>query len=252
MLQLPSLHPKTRTELTNCNRTPSGSGAPHSFATPRSSTLPFRSSPLDSVLAFSVCVSRRDKTFVEFRRFFFYILPSALRQLVSVILRSTSDEGDGELKARINAPGWLSRRMARPKPPPPIIVPWSDWGPRATRWVCPSTAFGRQTLSGMRCAFVERGWTLRVLDFNPGRLRRVVAVREGGQDGEKVLIRLAVTTPNTIPAGHCFLNDFTSSLPYYELKRNGVKGNFLMDDEWFAQIEVGHPFSIPRTCKSIC
>lgn len=80
------------------------------------------------------------------------------------------------------------------------------------------------------------------MDFNPGRLRRVVAVRENnGKEGEKALIRLAVTTPSTIQAGQCFLKDFTSSLPYYELKRNGVKGNFLMDDEWIAQIEVGLP-----------
>ena len=91
----------------------------------------------------------------------------------------------------------------------------------------------------MRCAFVDRGWTLRVLDFNPGRLRRVVAVRENGKEGEKALIRLAVTNISTIPAGQCFLQDVTSSLPYYELKRNGVKGHFLMDDEWIAQIEVG-------------
>lgn len=234
VLQLPGVHPKTRTELTNCNRTPSG--APHSFATPRSSTLPFRSSPSDSVLAFSVSVSRRDKSFVEFRRFFFYVLPSTLRSLVAVIVGRASEKGDGESKARNTASGWL-RRRAQPPPPPPVIVPWADWGPRTTRWVYPSAAFGRQTLSGMRCAFVERGWVLRVLDFNPGRLRRVVAVRENGKDGEKVLMRLAVTTPSTVPAGHCFLHDFTSSLPYYELKRNGVKGNFLMDDEWIAQIE---------------
>jgi len=76
-----------------------------------------------------------------------------------------------------------------------------------------------------------------VLDFNPGRLRRVVAVRENGKEGEKALIRLAVTNSSTIPAGQSFLHDVTSSLPYYELKRNGVKGHFIMDDEWIAQIE---------------
>ncbi|KAH9173275.1 hypothetical protein EDB89DRAFT_1958840 [Lactarius sanguifluus] len=241
MLQLPAVHPKTRTDLTNCNRMPSG--APHSSATPRSSTLPFRSSPTDSVLAFSVCVSRRDKSFAEFRRLFFYVLPSTLRSLVAVFVgRASSEKGDGELKPRNTASGWLRRRAARTRLPTPVIVPWVDWGPRTTRWVSPSAAFGRQTLSGMRCAFVERGWTLRVLDFNPGRLRRVVAVRENGKDGEKMLIRLAVTTPNTTPAGHCFLHDFTSSLPYYELKRNGVKGNFIMDDEWIAQIESDSVF----------
>jgi hypothetical protein len=232
ILQLPPVHPKTRTELTNCNRAPSGS--PHSFATPSSSALPFRSSPSDSVLAFVVSVSRRDKYFSEFRRLFFYVLPNTLRSLVAVIVGRASEKRDGEFKARNAVSNWLHRRSSRA--PPPIIVPWADWGPRTTRWVSPSAAY-RQTLSGMRCAFVDRGWTLRVLDFNPGRLRRVVAVRDNGKDGEKALIRLAVTTPSTIPAGQCFLQDFTSSLPYYELKRHGVKGNFLMDDEWIAQIE---------------
>lgn len=142
---------------------------------------------------------------------------------------------------------WLRRRAGRARPPPPIIVSWADWGPRTTRWVIPLVDFPRQTLSGMRCAFVDRGLTLRVLDFNPGRLRRVVAVRENGKEGEKALIRLAVTSSSTIPAGQCFLQDVTSSLPYYELKRNGVKGHFLMDDEWIAQIEVGHP---SRACCS--
>jgi len=234
ILQLPPVHPKTRIELTNCNRAPSG--APHSFATPRSSALPFRSSPSDSVLAFVVSVSRRDKHFAEFRRLFFYVLPSNLRSLVAVIVGHASEKGDGESKARNTVSGWLRRRADRVRPSPPIIMPWADWGPRTTRWVSPSAAY-RQTLSGMRCAFVDRGWTLRVLDFNPGRLRRVVAVRDNGKEGEKSLMRLAVTTPSTIHAGQCFLQDFTSSLPYYELKRNGVKGNFLMDDEWIAQIE---------------
>ncbi|KAN0137276.1 hypothetical protein V8E53_004721 [Lactarius tabidus] len=233
ILQLPSVHPKTRTDLTGCDRAPSG--APHSFAPPRSSTtLPFRSSPSDSVLAFAVSVTRRGKNFSEFRRFFFYVLPTTLRSLVAVIVGRASEKGVGESKAMAS---WIRRRAGRPRPPPPIIVPWVDWGPRTTRWVIPLVDFPRQTLSGMRCAFVDRGWTLRVLDFNPGRLRRVVAVRENGKEGEKALIRLAVTSTSTIPAGMCFLQDVTSSLPYYELKRSGVKGHFLMDDEWIAQIE---------------
>ncbi|KAH8982726.1 hypothetical protein EDB86DRAFT_323397 [Lactarius hatsudake] len=183
MLQLPAVHPKTRTDLTNCNRMPSG--APHSFATPRSSTLPFRSSPSDSVLAFSVCVSRRDKSFAEFRRLFFYVLPSTLRSLVAVFARRASEKGEGGSKPRNTA-----SRLAAPARGPDTPAP---------------TGY---------CAV--------------GRL--------GSTDDTMV------TTPNTTPAGHCFLHDFTSSLPYYELKRNGVKGNFIMDDEWIAQIESDSVF----------
>ena len=89
-----------------------------------------------------------------------------------------------------------------------------------------------------------------MLDFNPGRLRRVVAVRENGKEGEKALIRLAVTNTSTISAGQCFLQDVISGLPYYELKRNGVKGQFVMDDEWIAQIEVSLP-SRSYACRLI-
>jgi hypothetical protein len=96
----------------------------------------------------------------------------------------------------------------------------------------------------MRCAITEPGkWKLRVLDFNPGRLGRVVAVREPRKDGKKVQERLAVTAPSIIPAGLCFLHDIESSLPYYELKRSGVVGNFFMDDEWIAEIKVGFNYS---------
>jgi hypothetical protein len=245
MLQLPPVHPKTRTDLTSFNRAPSGS--PNSFVTPRSTALPFRSSPSDSVLAFAVTVSRRGKDFAEFRRLFFYVLPSTLRSLVAVIVGRAEEKGP---KVRNTSSNWMRWRAGRAHPPPPpIIVPWVDWGTRTTRWVIPSVDFPRQTLSGMRCAFVDRGWTLRVLDFNPGRLRRVVAVRENGREGEKALIRLAVTNTSTIPAGQCFLQDVTSGLPYYELKRNGVKGQFVMDDEWIAQIEVGLS-SRTRACSS--
>ena len=92
----------------------------------------------------------------------------------------------------------------------------------------------------MRCAITEpRKWKLRLLDFNPGRLGRVVAVREPGNDGQKVHERLAVTTTSIIPSERFFRHDIKSSLPYYELKRSGVEGNFFMDDEWIAEIKVG-------------
>lgn len=91
----------------------------------------------------------------------------------------------------------------------------------------------------MRCAISEwSGRKVRVLDFNPGRVRRVVAVREPGKGVERVLQRLAVTTPNTIYAGKSFLRDFQSNLPYYELKRHESMGDLFMDDEFIAQIEV--------------
>ncbi|KAI0306810.1 hypothetical protein B0F90DRAFT_1682491 [Multifurca ochricompacta] len=237
VLKLPAVRRGTYTELTGFRRAPSGT--PRSLAVPRPSALPFRSSPADTVLSFYVVVIRREKYFSDSQGFFFYVLPNALRALADVIMRYRPRREVGNKETRSAMSSWLHRYIGRAPLGPPAIVSWEDWGPRSTRWVTPDIGLGRQSLCGMRCAFMEVGGSaLRMLDFNPGRLRRVVAVRDNGKDGEKTLVRLAVTTPSTIPAGHFFLHDITSSLPYYELKRTGLKSDFfLMDDEWTAQIE---------------
>jgi hypothetical protein len=105
-------------------------------------------------------------------------------------------------------------------------------------------ALARQSLYGMWCAITEPGkWKLRVLDFNPGRIGRAVAICEARNDGKKVQERLAVTAPSIIPAGLCFLHDIKSSFLYYEIKRSGPVGNFFMDDEWIAEVKVGFNYS---------
>jgi hypothetical protein len=208
--------------------------------------LPFRSSPSDSVLAFAVSVHRSVKTFSDFRKLFFYALPDHLRLLVEGIAGCATRKRSGSDVTRNFPPSWLHRRADRAPPSAPIVMSWDEWGPTTTRWISGLVPFTRHTLSGMRCAITEPGkWKLRVLDFNPGRLGRVVAVREPGKDGKKVQERLAVTNSSVIHAGLCFQHDVTSSLPYYELKRFGVWGNFFMDDEWIAEIKV--LFSIPHT-----
>jgi hypothetical protein len=237
ILKLPAVHPRAHTELLSFNRTSSTTASP-SIST-RRSTLPFRSSPSDSVLSFSVSVRRSERSFIEIKTLFFYALPSALRTLAETVTAQASNKGEPSDKVYNSTPKWLRRPTLRTTPNTPIVMPWDDWGPKLTRWIIPGSFSVRQTLSGMRCAISEwSGRKVRVLDFNPGRLRRVVAVREPGKNGERVLERLAVTTPNTINAGRCFLRDFQSGLPYYELKRNGVKGDLFMDDEWIAQIQV--------------
>lgn len=238
ILKLPAVHARTRTDLLSFNR--SSSTTASQSASPRCSMLPFRSSPSDSLLSFAVNVRRSERSFIEIKTLYFYALPGALRTLVEGVTAQGSDKGDTKDKAQHSStPKWLRRHVHRTPPSMPIVMPWDDWGPKTTRWIIPGSFSVRQALSGMRCAISEwSGRKVRVLDFNPGRLRRVVAVREPGKDGERVLERLAVTTPNTIKAGRCFLRDFQSSLPYYELKRSGVKGDLFMDDEWIAQIQV--------------
>lgn len=234
ILQLPAVHPKSQTDLSNFNRT-SSSTIPLSTSM-RPSALPFRSSPSDSLLSFSVSVRRSEKSLMEIKKMFFYALPSSLRTLAEAV--AAQSPGKRRLKDRIHSrtSKWLRRHTP---PSTPMIVSWDDWGPKTTRWIVPGGFSVRQSLSGTRCAISEwSGRKVRVLDFNPGRVRRVVAVREPGKDGERVLQRLAVTAPNTIYAGKSFLRDFQSNLPYYELKRSGSKGELFMDDEFIAQIEV--------------
>jgi hypothetical protein len=205
--------------------------------------LPFRSSPSDSILTFAVNVHRTEKSSADFRKLFFYALPDHLRLLVEGIAGCVTRKRSSNDVTRNFPPSWLHRRADPAPPSAPIVMSWDEWGPTTTRWFTGSVTSMRHTLSGMRCAITELGkWRLRVLDFNPGRLGRVVAVREPGKDGKKVQERLAVTKSSVVPAGLCFQHDVTSSLPYYELKRCGVKGSFLMDDEWIAEIKVCSQF----------
>jgi len=233
-LKLPAVHPKTRTNLTNFSRTSSSTAPPSTSK--RHSALPFRSSLAESVLSFSVSVRRSERSFLESKTFFFYALPISLRILAAEVVAKNPGKWDKNEKTH-HTSSWLRRHVRRTPSNPPIIVPWEDWGPKTTRWIN-STGFSvRQALCGMRCAISEwSGRKVRVLDFNPGRLRRVVAVRDSGNGG-KAVERLAVTSPNTTPAGKCFLQDFQSNLPYYEVRRSGIKGDVVMDDEWIAQIQ---------------
>ena len=74
----------------------------------------------------------------------------------------------------------------------------------------------------------EEGARAGFQNFNP-RVRPVVTVGEpgNGKDGERVLQRLAVTSPNTRKS---FLRDFQSNLPYYEIKRSGSIGDLFMNE----------------------
>ena len=237
ILQLPAVHPKSQTDLSSFDRT--SSSTTHSSTSKRPSALPFRSSHSDSLLSFSVSVRRSEKSLMEIKKMYFYALSSSLRTLAEAVAVQTPGKAGIRDKLQSRTPKWLRRHTLRTSPSMPMVVSWDDWGPKSTRWIVPGGFSVRQSLSGMRCAISEwSGRKVRVLDFNPGRVRRVVAVREPGKGVERVLQRLAVTTPNTIYAGKSFLRDFQSNLPYYELKRHESMGDLFMDDEFIAQIEV--------------
>ncbi|KAI9507517.1 hypothetical protein F5148DRAFT_108863 [Russula earlei] len=236
ILKLPAVHPKAHTGLTNFNRT--SSATTPSFSLKRQSTLPFRSSPADTVLSFAVSVRRGGKSLAEIKTLFFYALPNTLRKLAERVVAQCPRKLDRNNSMHDNTSSWLHRHGQRAPANTSIIMPWEDWGPETTRWINSSGLSGRQALSGMRCAVSEwSGRGVRLLDFNPERLRHVVAVHETGKGAVRVVQRLSVTSPSTIRAGRCFLRDFQSNLPYSELRRTGVKGDLLMDDEWIAQIQ---------------
>jgi hypothetical protein len=229
-LRLPAVRWTMETKLSNFNRTSSTTASPS--ASLGRSALPFRSSPSDSVLSFAVDVRHGKNPFVPFvqtKRFYFYALPSGLRDLVQRVTMPARDN---------SARRWLRSHL-------PPVIRWDDWGPETTRWIRREGTRQVLSISGMRCALsVKSGDSkdvrvLTVLDFNPGRLRRIVTVRETEENGKRTVERQPeMTEPNIIERGRCFKRDFQSNLPCKEIKRVSTQGDIFMDDEWIAQIKV--------------
>ncbi|KAI0322866.1 hypothetical protein OF83DRAFT_267940 [Amylostereum chailletii] len=132
-------------------------------------------------------------------------------------------------------------RLADPTTP----VPWTDWGPGATRWFADKLSSDWQhAVHGFRTAervgadggvpdTNEQGSTtsrhrIRVRDFNPYVVRRARRRAEDGaeegdeeetgdEEGEIKTTRRLVTEPSIIPARETFLEDVRSCLPYREV-----------------------------------
>ncbi|KAH9979652.1 hypothetical protein BJV74DRAFT_123678 [Russula compacta] len=107
------------------------------------------------------------------------------------------------------------------------------------RWMNASSFRSYPVLSGIWCMIsvkVQGELRLRTLDFNLERLCHRDRIPWQNRKNEEVP-RL-VTGPSTIQAGGCFLHDFQSNLPHYELGTPGVKGDRVMDDERIAIIRI--------------
>jgi hypothetical protein len=241
ILKLPSLHPSTRVRFHMRNRTPFAS----EFSSPalRSNRLPFRSSPSDAVLGFEISVRRYGRPGSEMRRLAFWVHHSAFRKYAAKTTRSSRiiSSSEKSRSPRGGVRGLASRlagRVGRAFATTPVF-PWSEWGPKSTRWrECSDDIRDRQTLAGMRCAVVHLG-SLTLMDFSPGRVAKLLAQDsppDPGTSGLKV-----ITTPTKINAGRCFLRDFESTLPYCESSKDDIKNRVLMDDEWILQFEVRFP-----------
>jgi hypothetical protein len=174
---------------------------------------------------------------------FFYANPSALRTLARLPVAKrelTSWVGlrIDKVKNTIKS-NWLYRQLSHREPSSasglPFIVPWDDWGPKTTRWI--SAVGRRQSLSGMRCAISQWPGNVRVLDFNPERVRVVKTLVS--KNRLKIGRDLLVAPSRPIEKGfRWFRHDVVSELPYYELRRSGARGQLFIDDQWVVQIPV--------------
>ena len=190
--------------------------------------LPFRNSPSESVLSFYV---RADPGWGRIPTILlFYVHPSALRALAK---RTVTVQVSGMKRLYHRLARWTS---PNPKPQP-VIVGWQNWGPEMTRWI-EHDRFVCQSLSGTRCAISKGGGEVQLLDFNPGRVRKLESrVEEKGSGWENVR-EVLVNYQSAISAGNCFKLDIVSHLSYFEIRKRGAKGQLLIDDQWVVQIRV--------------
>lgn len=208
-LMLPAVQPDTHVILEKFDETSSVTGRPS--APRRPSTFPFRVPPSDSVLAFYVGASSRSG---EKQALLFSVFTSTLRNFTAT--GGTTSEGS-------------------------FTVPWKKWGPKLTRWINVEDIPMIRALSGTRCVISERSTgQVRMLDFNPERLRWIeewIKPRTGETVGRDWRM---MTSPTTIPAGKLFKYDIKSKLPYYEVRKAGLRVEadftFFIDDNWVVLI----------------
>lgn len=228
-LKLPDVKRHTSVQLESFDRAPSGPDNP--FSPNRHSTLPFRSSPSESVLSFYVRVDRGWSWSCVPVILFFYIRPSDLRTLAESAVRVpvSKERGVYHRPAHCHSPS--------PKTLP-ITVPWQNWGPKMTRWIKPEKRSTRQSLCGARCAIsTSVGLTTKVqlLDFNLSRIRKIKNGVEKNPTGLEEQFSV-VDSQSTISARKYFRHDIVSHLPYFERRRSGAEGRLLIDDQWVVQI----------------
>lgn len=220
MLKLPAVQPGTHITLEKFDETSSVTGCPSALRRP--SRLPFRVPPSDSVLAFYVGVTSHSG---EKQKLLFSVFTSTLRGF-TVTTKRTPWQWP-----------WWRKRDTRP-----VIVPWDKWGPESTRWISVEDIPMVRALSGTRCVISERSTgQVRMLDFNPERLSWVEDwIKRGETVGRNWQV---IASPTTIPAGKVFKHDIETKLPYYEVRKTGLRveadSTFFIDDDWVVLIRPG-------------
>ena len=141
-----------------------------------------------------------------------------------------------------------------PEPAPALVeVPWSSWGPPATRLFVgnPSRMHYIETTAGQRAVMLEDRMPTPIIvrDFNPYAVRaaRALASASGQSqqgnwskqlpNGNRMSLKVE---GSVLAAGSIFEEDVWSSLPYVEIVTQGEYryGGVMMDDERILGFQV--------------
>ncbi|KAI0265857.1 hypothetical protein BC834DRAFT_843339 [Gloeopeniophorella convolvens] len=224
---------------------------------PYYSRLPFKSSAVDTILAFRLSISPVESPAnMEYSRpaigpeIVFWVRSSTLRSLAADAILSQSSPSTQHRSGTRSVGSWLRRRIGRSHTVPCQVKQWDDWGPRATRWsktpISDNLFF---TTYGMRSPFVATNHEgeMKLLDFSPGRVFRQLALRDSAPDDSEQPGRVTVVTgPTTLEKGTFFLNDVTSELPYSETTVEGFSGHIFLDDDQIVRVdELENPDAEP-------
>jgi len=238
MLHLPPLThgASIRSLICRAEPNPASSGP---VAIPSTSGRPFRDKADDAIIIFDVSYHPSGHewfTFIVHRRALFAHIPAAHR--ASAPFCSVPDET-----------------------PAPVQVPWSAWGPAATRWFegeHTSMAWITRT-AGQRAVTLENRMPTPIIvrDFNLYAVRaaRALMVASGQShqgnlsrqlpNGNRMTLKVEDTL---LSAGSIFEEDVRSSLPYVEIvTRNEYHyGGVMIDDERILGLEVCSQFFLCR------
>ena len=232
VLHLPPLHRRATIVHLSCRAEPNPAG-PCPSASPAPSDRPFRGKAEDAIILFNVYI---DNHVLDTGRFTFVVHRHALL---------------GHIPAAHRA---CAPFCPAPEPAPPLVhVPWSAWGPSATRWFlgnAPSMAW-ITTTTGQRMVTLEDGMPTSIIvrDFNPYAVRatRALAATSGEsqrgnwstqlQNGNWKTLKVK---DSVFTAGPIFKEDVRSSLPYVEIVTQDEYhyDGVMMDDERVLGLKV--------------
>jgi hypothetical protein len=140
----------------------------------------------------------------------------------------------------------------------PSLIPWSEWGPKTTRWLDASkfSSVYITSTAGQRFVSIDKGSRtqnspIRVLDFNPYHVRKAHLTNERYPCTD----RLVGVGPEELqaeseicPSGGVFARNIASRLPYIESSTETYHGYdaVLLDEQRIIGIIVSPYLSYPH------